>query len=83
MTAYDIAECYTLEEIDTQIASLKDAYTGAAGGGYTLDTTQGRQSVTVSSVKDVSRELGLWLKARRIKTGTYTGTQIVYGNYTP
>ena len=83
MTAYQIAEYYTLAQIDAKIAIYQEAYDGAISGGYSLDTTQGRQSVTPPDPDKLSTALALWLKAREIKAGTYTGTQIIHANYTP
>lgn len=83
MTAYQVAEYYTLAEIDAKIVEYQDAYDASLMGGYRLDTTQGAQSRTPPDPARLSEALALWLKARAIKSGTYTGTQIIHANYTP
>jgi hypothetical protein len=86
MTGLDaryIASHYTLAQIDARIVSYESALDAAMTGGYTLDTTQGRQSVSPSSPDLISKYLGIWLKARSIKDGTYTGPQLIHVNYTP
>lgn len=83
ISAQDIADTYTLLEIDAKIATYQAALDGAAQGSYTLDTTQGRQSVTTSDPDKIESLLAIWLKARKIKAGTYTGAQTIAVNYTP
>ena len=79
-----IAQIYTLEQIDAKIATLETALTGAAQGGYSLDTTQGKQTVTApTDIASVESLLNVYLKARMIKTGDYEGTRIVAGGYAP
>lgn len=82
-SAYDIADIYTLEQIDAKIASYQSALDGAMDGSYSLDSTQGRQSKTTSAPIETSTLLSIWIKARRIKAGTYEGTQCMHVNYTP
>lgn len=83
LTGYQIAEFYTLEQIDAKIAQYQAALDGAATGSYTLDTTQGRQSVTATDPDKLMSLLSTWIKAREIKAGTYKGAQIYNANYTP
>lgn len=83
ISAQDIADTYTLAEIDAKIATYQTALDSAAGGSYSLDTTQGRQSVTTSDPDKLESLLAIWLKARKIKAGTYTGAQVLQVNYTP
>lgn len=83
LTAQYIAAHYTLEQIDAKITLYESNLDAAISGSYSLDTTQGRQSVTVSSPDVLQKYLALWLKARQIKDGTYTGAQIAHVNYTP
>jgi len=83
MNAYQIAKYYTLEQIAAKIATYQDAVDGAVTGGYSLDTTQGRQAVTPPDPDKASKYLALWLKAYEIKSGTYAGAQILHVNYTP
>jgi hypothetical protein len=83
LTANQIANMYTLEQIDAKIVLYQGIIDGALSGSYTLDTTQGRQSVTTSDPDKVSSFLSVWMKAREIKTGTYTGCQKIHVNYTP
>lgn len=84
LSAHYIAQIYTLEQIDAKIATLESALIGAAQGGYSLDTTQGRQTVTApTDPSSVESLLAVYVKARMIKTGDYEGTRIVAGGYTP
>ena len=83
LTGYQIANYYTLEQIDAKIAAYQDALDGASTGSYSLDTTQGRQSVTSSDPDKLMTLLSTWIKAREIKAGTYKGAQIYSANYTP
>lgn len=83
ISAQDIADTYTLLEIDAKIATYMAALDGSASGSYSLDTTQGRQSVTTSDPDKLESLLAIWLKARKIKAGTYTGAQMLIVNYTP
>jgi hypothetical protein len=81
--AYQIANAFTLIQIDAQIASYMSALNGATQGSYRLDTTQGNQQVTPANPDQVSSLLSIWLKARDIKAGTYAGSQLTHVNYTP
>jgi len=72
-----------IEQIDAKITTLETALLGSAQGGYSLDTTQGRQSVTTASPSSIESLLSVYMKARAIKNGTYEGTRIVSVNYTP
>lgn len=83
LTANQIANMYTLEQIDAKIVLYQGIIDGALSGSYSLDTTQGRQSVTTSDPDKVSSFLSVWMKAREIKTGVYTGCQKIHINYTP
>ena len=84
LNAQYIAQIYTLEQIDAKISALESALIGAAQGGYSLDTTQGRQTVTTpSDPASIESLLNVYLKARMIKTGDYEGTRIVAGGYMP
>lgn len=83
LTASQIANFYTLEQIDAKIVLYQGIIDGALSGSYSLDTTQGRQSVTTSDPDKISSFLAVWMKAREIKAGTYTGCQIIHANYTP
>ncbi len=83
ISAQSIADIHTLAEIDAKIAIYEAALDGSASGSYSLDTTQGRQSVTTADPDKLESLLAVWYKARAIKAGTYTGPQIVQVNYTP
>lgn len=83
LTGYQIAEIYTLEQIDAKIAAYQDALDGATMQSYRIDTTQGANSVTNSSPDQIMTMLSTWIKAREIKAGTYKGAQIYSANYTP
>ena len=84
LSAHYIAQIYTLEQIDAKMSTLETALLGAAQGGYSLDTTQGRQAVTPpGDPASIESLLSVYMKARMIKTGDYEGTRIVAGGYAP
>ena len=83
ITAKQIANMYTLVQIEKQIATYQSMLDSSIGGGYTLDTTQGRHSVTPTNPNKIESLLALWMDAYDIKTGQYTGAQLTHVNYTP
>jgi hypothetical protein len=83
ITANQIANMYTLVQIQEQIATYQSMLDSSLQGSYSLDTTQGRHSVTTSDPQKVESLLAVWMKAHEIKTGTYTGAQLTHVNYTP
>lgn len=83
ITAKQIANMYTLVQIQTQIATYQSMLDSSLQGGYTLDTTQGRHSASPSSPEKIESLLALWMDAYDIKTGQYTGAQLTHVNYTP
>lgn len=74
---------YTLVQIQTQIATYQSMLDSSLQGGYSLDTTQGRHSVSPSDPGKIESLLALWMDAYEIKTGQYTGAQLTHVNYTP
>lgn len=83
LNAHYIAQIYTLEQIDAKIMALETALTSAASGGYSLDSTQGKQTVTAADPASVESLLAVYMKARLIKTGDYEGTRLISGGYAP
>lgn len=84
LNAYQLAEVYTEEQLTGYITQLQSSLLGAAQGGYSLDTTQGRQSVTPpSDPSSVESLLAVYMKALSIKRGTHEGTRIISGGYAP
>ena len=83
ITAKQIANMYTLVQIEKQIATYQSMLDSSLQGGYGLDTTQGRLSVNVSDPSKIESLLALWMDAYDIKTGQYTGAQLTHVNYTP
>jgi hypothetical protein len=84
LSAYYIAELYTLEQIDAKIATLETALTGAASGGYSFDSGQHKQTVSPpADMQSIESLLAVYMKARSIKAGTYEGTRLISGGYTP
>jgi len=77
-----IAKLYTLEEIETQITILQQAYIDAIQNEkYTFDDIQAKQSVTNQSLEKLSNELNSWLKAKSLSSGE-ANTSLYSGNYT-
>lgn len=84
LSAYYIAETYTLEQIDAKIETLESAMLGAASGGYSFDSGQHKQTVSPpADPASVESLLAVYMKARSIKAGTYEGTRLISGGYTP
>lgn len=84
LNAHYIAQIYTLEQIDAKIASTQEKLENAVSGGYSLDTTQGKQTVnTPTDITSIESLLAVYLKARMVKTGDYEGTRIISGGYAP
>jgi len=83
ITANQIANMYSLVQIQTQIATYQSMLDSSLQGGYSLDTTQGRHSVNTQDPSKIQDLLAVWMKAYEIKSGTYTGAQLTHINYTP
>lgn len=83
ITANQIANMYTLVQIQAKIAEYQSMLDSSLQGSYSLDTTQGRHSVTTSDPQKIESLLAIWMQAYEIKTGTYTGAQLTHVNYTP
>ena len=66
-----IKQIYTLAEIDAQIIILQDIYNNALKNRlYSLDDMHSRQRVEQHDIDDIAAQLGVWLKARALLTGT-------------
>jgi hypothetical protein len=78
----DLADIYTLEEINTKITYYMEALEGATVKQYDKDTSQGSQSVESVSMTQIQDVLAIWIKAKQIKTGN-GGVKIFSGNYAP
>lgn len=84
LSAYQVAEIYTLEQIDAKIATLESALIGSAQGGYSFDSGQHKQSVSPpGDPASIESLLAVYMKARSIKAGTYEGTRLISGGYAP
>lgn len=83
ITAQQIANMYTLVQITEKITYYQSLLDSSLQGAYSLDTTQGRQSVTTTDPDKVQSLLFVWMQAYEIKSGSYTGAQMNHINYTP
>jgi hypothetical protein len=84
LSAYTIAEIYTLEQIDAKIATLQTNLENATAGGYSFDSGQHKQGVTPpANIESIESLLAVYMKARSIKAGTYEGTRLISGGYAP
>lgn len=81
----DIADNYTLEEINTEIALIKTAI-GLARQSKSdqFSDTQAQQKVERVNLTELNKELAVYLKARSIKTGADSATaEIIAAVYNP
>ena len=84
LNAHQLAEIYTEEQLVGYIAKLQDSLLGAAQGGYSLDTTQGRQAVTPpGDPASIESLLSVYMKAQSIIRGTNEGARLFAGGYAP
>jgi len=66
----DIADCYSLAEIETRISEIKSAVSDATNiANYKFDDMQASQSVRSQTLKDLREELAVYVKAKNILTG--------------
>ena len=84
LTGQDIADGFTLEEIQTKIDEIMAAHKTALEAKLDqLDDMQARQKVERQSMLDLNTTLKAWLKAKAIKTGADSATaELVAANYT-
>lgn len=84
LNAYQLAELYSADTLMSYIEKLQTSLMSAAQGGYSLDTTQGKQTVTApTDIASVESLLAVYVKALGIKNGTNEGTRMLSGGYAP
>ena len=81
----DIADNYTLAEIDAEIVKIKAAIDSARQSkSDQFNDMQAMQKVNRQSLKELNSELSVYLKARSIKTGADSATaDLVAAKYNP
>jgi len=81
----DIAQFYSLADIETKIAFYQDAIDNAAvSKSDQFQDMQASQKVERQSVTELKNLLGIWLKAWQIKTGKDSATaEIIVADYNP
>ena len=81
----DIAENFTLEQIDARITSILSAISNAEASALdSFNDTQAQQTVKRQSIADLNESLAVWIKAKSIKTGsTSTAAELTAANYRP
>ena len=84
LTGQDIADCFTLEEINTEIGLIQAAIRASRESkSDTLDDQQARMKVERQNITELNKELKAWLKAKAIKTGADSATaELIAANYT-
>lgn len=80
----DIADAFTLAEINTEITAIKAAITLARQSRVdSFDDMQARQRVERVNLTELNNELSVWIKAKNIKNETDSSTaELIAGDYT-
>lgn len=81
----DIASNFTLTEIETRISSLMTAIENAEQSRRdSFSDTQANQSVMRQDLEQLNDSLGIWLKAKQIKSGNEDAeVELVAAKYNP
>ena len=80
----DIAACFTLAEIETEITAIKAAIALARQSRVdSFDDMQARQKVERVNITELNNELSAWVKAKNIKNDTESSTaELIAADYT-
>ncbi len=70
LSPQNLADCYTLAEIEAKIIFYQEAMDNAVVKEYKKDTGQGRQDVQAADIDKIEEILSAWIRAKAIKTGT-------------
>lgn len=81
----DIADCFTIEEINTEISSIMSAIRLARQSKMdNFQDMQASQKVERVNLTELNKELSVWIKAKSILTGADSATaDLVAANYNP
>lgn len=81
----DIADAYTLEEINIEIGLIKDAIADARSSALDkFDDMQASQAVKRQTLKDLNSDLAIYIKAKNILAGADSSTaELIAGQYNP
>jgi len=81
----DIADAFTLEEIEAEITALKESITSArASLQDRFDDTQAQMMVRRQKLADLNNDLAIYIKAKNILAGTDSSTaQFNSADYNP
>jgi len=81
----DIADCYTLQEIEDEITAIKEAIELARQSkSDSFDDMQARQKVERVNLTELRNDLAVYIKAKNILTGAESSTaDLVAANYNP
>ena len=81
----DIADNFTIEEINTEIGLIQDSIRLARQSKKdTFGDNQATQSTERVNLTELNKELSIWLKAKSILNGTDSSTaEIISANYNP
>lgn len=81
----DIADNFTLLQIETRITSLLTAIENAEqSANDSFSDTQASQAVKRQKISDLNDSLGIWLKAKNIKTGNENAeTELIAADFNP
>lgn len=80
----DLADAFTLAEINTEITAIKTAITLARQSKRDqFQDGQADQAVTRQGLEDLNNDLAVWVKALNIKNETDSSTaELIAGDYT-
>ena len=80
----DIAACFTLEEINTEITAIQAAITLARQSRLdSFNDLQASQKVERVNITELNNELSVWIKAKNILNDTDSSTaELIAAEYT-
>jgi len=81
----DIAENFTLEQINARITAIMTAIGNAEASALdSFNDTQAQQTTKRQSLSDLNESLSVWLKAKSIITGADSATaDVIAAHYNP
>ncbi len=80
----DLAACFTLIEINTEIAAIQAAISLARESkSDSFDDMQARQKVERVNITELNNELSVWIKAKNLKNETDSSTaELIAADFT-
>ena len=81
----DIADNFTLAQIEARITSIMSAIAAAEASSLdSFNDTQAQQTTKRQSLSDLNDSLGIWLKAKSVKTGgSSASADVIAAEYNP